>query len=135
VKYGESNSPIHVSLHQIENDSKVRITVHNEGNPIPESEIKGLFKMYGRSKSAESGSKKGWGLGLTLVSGVAKSHGGKVSVESAKGKGTSFVMTLPKDCREKENQKKDCITLPPPSGKAKNTASPKDKHRPGAALQ
>jgi signal transduction histidine kinase len=136
IKYGDAHSPIHVSLHQNENHSMVRITVHNEGNPIPESELKGLFKIYGRLKSAESSSKKGWGLGLTLVSGVAKSHGGKVSVESLKGKGTSFTMTLPRDCREKENLKEDDKKLPPlQREKTKKIASRIGKRRPGPALQ
>ncbi|MEO5970747.1 MAG: HAMP domain-containing sensor histidine kinase [Bdellovibrionia bacterium] len=96
VKYGAAQGRIVVSLEQ--NDSSVKITVHNEGNPIPENEKSTLFQNYRRSKSAERSS-EGWGLGLTLVSGVVQAHHGTVEVESSEGKGTSFIMRLPKDCR------------------------------------
>ncbi len=47
----------------------------------------------------EGSSKKGWGLGLTLVRGIAEAHGGKVQVESSPFKGTTFTVELPKDAR------------------------------------
>lgn len=93
VKYGSPNTPISVSLAKTK--TGVEISVHNEGNPIPELEVPGLFEPFRRSKSAQEGSKTGWGLGLTLVKGVVDAHKGSVRVESSEGKGTTFYLDIP----------------------------------------
>jgi signal transduction histidine kinase len=93
VKYGSPDAPITLSLRRAE--TAILVTVHNEGPPISEGEIALLFQQYRRSKSAQVGSKTGWGLGLTLVKGVVEAHKGKVRVESSEGKGTSFILEIP----------------------------------------
>ena len=102
VKYGDARTPIKLIL--LENKSTVKMTVHNEGDPIPEGEMLEMFQKYRRSKSAIESTKKGWGLGLTLVTAVAKAHCGSVKVESSKGLGTSFIFEVPLDCRENQLQ-------------------------------
>lgn len=98
VKYGAPQAPISLTIEA--NDASVRVAVHNEGSAIPEDERSTLFQKYRRLKSDDNSAKQGWGLGLTLVSGVAQAHGGTVHVDSSEGKGTSFVMVIPKDCRK-----------------------------------
>ena len=95
VKYGLPDSPISLSLEQTRDS--VRISVHNEGVPIPKEELPVLFENYRRSKSSEAGGKSGWGLGLTLVKGVADAHRGRVSVKSEEGSGTTFVIEIPQN--------------------------------------
>ncbi|MBC7691802.1 MAG: HAMP domain-containing histidine kinase [Methylotenera sp.] len=97
VKYGDVQACITVTV--IDTDRHVKMTVHNEGNVILKDEMATLFQKYRRSKSAETSSIQGWGLGLTLVSGAAQAHGGTIEVESSQKKGTIFTLTLPKDCR------------------------------------
>ncbi|MBA2404343.1 MAG: PAS domain-containing sensor histidine kinase [Bdellovibrionales bacterium] len=97
AKYGSANTPITVSLSQ--HDQKVEINVHNEGKCIPQSEHARIFENFSRGKSAETGSQKGWGLGLTLVRGIAEAHGGSARVFSAVDAGTTFTIELPLDAR------------------------------------
>lgn len=101
VKYGKDNTPVKVVLEK--GESYALLQVHNEGNPITEADQKVLFNPYERA-SEESGKKKGWGLGLTLVKGLAEGQGGKVIVSSAEGKGTTFSVYLPLDAREHVSQ-------------------------------
>jgi len=97
VKYGYPQQLITVTLKQT--GETAQITVHNFGPPIPKDEQLELFEPFQRSHTAQTGSKKGWGLGLTLVKGVAEAHGGQVNVTSNESEGTRFVVTLPKDSR------------------------------------
>lgn len=93
VKYGAPNSAITVTLRC--EKSAAEIAVHNQGRVISEDEIPLLFQKFRRSKSAEEGKERGWGLGLTLVKGVVLAHKGKIRVESAEGKGTKFIIEIP----------------------------------------
>jgi PAS domain S-box-containing protein len=95
IKYGDPTKK--VSLGLSDEGRNVRISVHNFGNPIPPEEQKRLFEPFVRSKSAESGEQKGWGLGLTLVRGVVEAHGGKIRLESQSDRGTTFTVDLPKN--------------------------------------
>lgn len=97
VKYGYPQQLITVTLKQT--GETAQIIVHNFGHPIPKDEQMELFEPFQRSHTAQSGSKKGWGLGLTLVKGVAEAHGGQVNVTSNESEGTRFIVTLPKDSR------------------------------------
>jgi signal transduction histidine kinase len=95
VKYGEKFAPITVTVTEL--PQAVDIAVHNQGNPIPEAELRELFKPYSRRASAQQSGHKGWGLGLTLVQGMAEAHGGRVQVTSAAESGTTFTVTLPRE--------------------------------------
>ena len=92
VKYGDPGTPITISLSLV--DECARVSVHNVGEKIPDSDRATLFVPYQRSPSASRSGKKGWGLGLTLVKGVAESYGGHVDVESD-DRGTTFWIYLP----------------------------------------
>ena len=93
VKYGAPGTPITITLKR--SKLGVDLTVHNEGVPVPKSEVPRLFEQFRRSKSAQEATKTGWGLGLTLVKGVVDAHHGSVRVESAEGQGTSFILDIP----------------------------------------
>lgn len=93
IKYGAADAPITVELSK--NSKQVRLSVHNFGNPIPESEQGLIFKTFRRAKVSPSNSQLGWGIGLSLVKAVSESHGGNVQVESTQDAGTTFTMNLP----------------------------------------
>jgi signal transduction histidine kinase len=97
VKYGDCQRPIMISIE--EGKHTVRLSVHNEGPPIPAQELPAIFDAYTRCRSAAAGNHPGWGLGLTLVRGCAHAHGGTVDVISRAGDGTTFTMELPLDAR------------------------------------
>lgn len=94
VKYGAEHKPVTISLS--EDSSDASITVHNVGNPIAPGELAKLFEPYKRVSTTANSTKKGWGLGLTLVKGLVDAHGGKLSVTSSPEDGTAFKVTLPK---------------------------------------
>lgn len=98
VKYGTPHSLITIQVDK--DEDHIFLSVHNSGDPIPEEEQKLIFDPFRRTRTAQSGTQKGWGLGLTLVRGLAEAHGGEISVESNKEKGTTFTVKLPIDGRQ-----------------------------------
>lgn len=101
IKYGDSNSPITVSVK--ENHERVIVSVHNRGEPIPIEEQETIFQAYRRAHAARYGQQKGWGLGLPLIRAVAEAHGGSVGLTSTVEKGTTFTIDIPKDSRPYQN--------------------------------
>lgn len=101
IKYGSPNAEVTVNLQDKKDHFKLE--VHNWGVPIPPQELQLLFEPYRRSRSAERGTQKGWGLGLTLVKGITETHGGSVHVESSDEAGTIFAVTIPKQPKNTED--------------------------------
>jgi signal transduction histidine kinase len=101
IKYGAADSPVTVTLQDL--SDKVRISVHNFGNPLSDDERTRIFDQFKRSKAAEASGKKGWGIGLTIVRGLTEAHGGSITVESSQETGTTFAVTLPRDARAKSD--------------------------------
>lgn len=93
-KYGTPKSD--VALEVVDLGADVRVAVRNQGNPLSEDEISSLFDPYVRTKAAETGKQRGWGLGLTLVRGVVEAHSGRFGVTSSADDGTTFWFELPK---------------------------------------
>ena len=93
-KDGDSSEPITVRLHRI--DSRMIISVHNEGPPIPKADMERMFKTFQRIEDIDV---KGWGLGLPYVQNVAESHAGTVIVDSGEDRGTTFTISVPVDTR------------------------------------
>jgi signal transduction histidine kinase len=98
VKYGRSDTPITTRV--AEQLGRLFISIHNEGDPIPESELPVLFQPFRRSLRAQRSDKDGWGLGLVLVQSIAEAHGGSVAVESQPNDGTTFTLNILCDARE-----------------------------------
>lgn len=59
-------------------DDRIRLSVHNLGEPITEMDRQNLFTLFHRSSSAEATGERGWGLGLMIVKGIAEAHAGSV---------------------------------------------------------
>ena len=97
IKYGDQKRPITVYLE--ESESRARIRVHNFGNPIALEDQRGLFHAFSRTQSAQDGSQKGWGLGLSLVAELTTRHKGSCYLASDEKQGTSFTIDLPLDPR------------------------------------
>lgn len=111
IKYGSKETPVLIQLTDMSN--QVRISVHNEGNPMAPEEVESLFNPFRRAKSADASATKGWGIGLTIVRGITEAHCGSISVESSKEEGTTFSVTLPRDSRPcREDKFNDDIRRP-----------------------
>ena len=80
--------------------NKAIVQVHNEGIPIPKELQANLFEPFYRTPTAQSSSKKGWGLGLAISKQIVERHGGRIWVESSQEKGTTFSIELPSQSDE-----------------------------------
>ncbi len=68
----------------------VGVSVHNDGEPIPDAERERIFEPF----SASGRKVGGTGLGLSICRSIVEAHGGRIWVESG-SRGTRFVFTLP----------------------------------------
>jgi phosphoserine phosphatase RsbU/P len=91
VSHGEPGRPVTVRTEST--GTEFRITVHNEGRPIPADVLPRLFEPMVRGADAES---KGVGLGLYIVAAILRAHGGRAHAESTAEAGTSFILELPR---------------------------------------
>jgi signal transduction histidine kinase len=104
VKYGKPGTPITTRVS--EQNERLFISVHNEGDPIPEVEQPVLFLPFRRAAAAETSQKDGWGLGLVLVQAIAEAHGGSVAVDSTAENGTTFTIDIFVDAREVDRKRR-----------------------------
>ena len=77
-----------------EGDSKVYISVSNQGETIPPEELSLIFDRFHKTDKSRSQNRDGWGLGLYIVKTIVCSHGENISVTSREGK-TEFTFTMP----------------------------------------
>ena len=72
-------------------DTKIEISVKDNGNGIPESIKEKIFQPFFTTKPTGSGT----GLGLSLSYDIIKAHGGEIKVDSKENTGTTFIIQLP----------------------------------------
>lgn len=95
LKFSRPEQPVTVTL-QVEAD-QVRVSVHDEGVGIPETEQDHIWERFYQAAEAkhQSGSQVGLGLGLYISREIIERHGGHVGVQSTPGNGSVFWFTLP----------------------------------------
>src|ERR1700704_6982119 len=74
-------------------DSKVRISVADQGEGIPKEHRLAVFGKFFRRNSGRAGSPSGTGLGLFISKGLVEAHGGRIWVESGDTGGAVFTFT------------------------------------------
>ncbi len=99
LKYGKKHSTISItieweSLSCIKNftPQKIKINIHNEGNPISPGDIPHLTERFFRGASKNV---SGTGLGLSIVEEIINYYDGSLLIESSKTLGTTFSVILP----------------------------------------
>jgi len=94
LKFTESGGKVSVSVRPVE--ETVEIGVTDTGIGLSPDELEHVFDRYYRSSHPRGGT----GLGLSISRELVRLHGGDIDVTSEKGQGSTFVVTLPSDCRE-----------------------------------
>jgi signal transduction histidine kinase len=93
LNHGDPETPIQVSVWR--RDGLVCAEVHNEGDPIPQAALDGLFDPFRRTQAARTAKTQGLGLGLFITHQIILAHRGTLFVLSSEGKGTTFRLSLP----------------------------------------
>ena len=78
---------------------QARLTVCNDGPPIPEEDLPRLFEPFYRGDKSRSRESGGTGLGLAIVRAAVLAHGGQCGAENRPG-GAAFWLTLPQQLQE-----------------------------------
>jgi signal transduction histidine kinase len=95
IKYsGDENKLIDVVLRQTE--ESVVIEVKDRGIGIDTGDLAHIFEPYFRAQFSDTQTRRGAGLGLTLVQQIIASHGGTIEVESKRGTGSTFRLLFPR---------------------------------------
>jgi cytochrome c-type biogenesis protein CcmF len=91
LKYAPAGSMITIAALP-QPDTLVRVTVANQGPPVPAEHLERIFDKFYRVSSADRVT--GTGLGLSICKGIVEAHGGAIWAENVPG-GFAFNFTLP----------------------------------------
>jgi len=83
TKYSSSEGHTNLSLTHTQT-GKYLLSVSNQGNPIPQDELKNIFKRFYKIDKARS-STHSYGLGLSIAESIVNKHHGKIWAESKNG--------------------------------------------------
>ncbi len=96
IKFTPENGKITV-LVKNDAESRVSISIRNDGKGINPDELKLIFDRFYKSDKSRSANKDGTGLGLYIVKTIVDIHNGSISVSSQPEKYTEFTITFPKN--------------------------------------
>ncbi|HXX76723.1 MAG TPA: ATP-binding protein [Nitrospiraceae bacterium] len=96
TKYSTAGSPITICADK--DDSRVVISVHNQGSVINLEERERVFERFYRSPATKHRA-SGSGVGLSVAKKTAEAHHGNLWVSSDTETGTTFILSLPETAR------------------------------------
>ena len=93
VKYSRAGGVILVTAGTTDHDAAVWISLRDEGLGVDEHDLPRIWdRLY---RGDHNCTRRGSGLGLSLVKAIVRAHGGQVAVSSTVGVGSVFTVTLP----------------------------------------
>jgi len=94
IKYSGEDKLLAISLRQ--SPEHVIIEVKDRGIGIDSHDLSHIFEPYYRAQFSDTQTRRGAGLGLTLVDQIVASHGGRIEVVSSPGAGSTFRLLFPR---------------------------------------
>ncbi|MBV9494541.1 MAG: HAMP domain-containing histidine kinase [Acidobacteria bacterium] len=98
IKYSADEKKLEVVLLQTPKD--VLLEVRDHGIGIAAKDLERIFDPYFRAQFSDTQTRRGAGLGLTLVQQITAAHGGRVEVESQPNVGSTFRLLFPRFAAE-----------------------------------
>jgi len=92
IKYSDDEKEISISTGR--QNGNVLLKVKDSGIGINKENQKYIFDKFYRVSSGSTFTKKGSGLGLSLVKHIMDAHGGEILLESTPGKGSTFTLVF-----------------------------------------
>jgi signal transduction histidine kinase len=96
IKYSGEGAQKSIEVFLRQTSEHVVIEVKDHGMGIESKDASRIFDPYYRARFSDTITRRGAGLGLTLVQQIVESHGGRVEVESALGSGSTFRLLFPR---------------------------------------
>ncbi|WP_175914028.1 hybrid sensor histidine kinase/response regulator [Burkholderia metallica] len=94
LKFTPGGGSVRVEL--VHDGAHAVLKVTDSGQGVVPEFVPYVFDMFRRADDSPASSRRGLGLGLSIVRHIAQLHGGSVAVESAgRNLGTTFTVTLP----------------------------------------
>lgn len=93
IKYSRDDHVVTVGTRETEDS--LEVWVSDRGIGIRPTEVSLIFDPYYRASFTDTESRRGAGLGLTLVQQIVRSHGGTIEVDSHPGIGSTFRLVFP----------------------------------------
>jgi len=94
----------HISVEATCRDSILKISVHDNGIGISDTDIKNIFTAFTQAEQNKAEKLEGTGLGLSICNQLAKHMGGRVSAKSTLGEGSTFWFEVPIEIHNNECQ-------------------------------
>lgn len=94
IKFSRDGGLLRISIRRKE-ERKVLVSVFNEGEGIPESDLPYVFDRFYKSDKSRGLDKNGAGLGLYIVKTILEAQGEKILVKSVPGENCEFCFSLP----------------------------------------
>ncbi len=95
IKFSPEGGVIGIKCTVGGNDSRLILTISDNGIGIPEDKLPYIFNHFYQVDSSSTRKEEGTGIGLTLVAELVKLMEGEVNVKSELGKGTTFTLSFP----------------------------------------
>ena len=91
-KFVKEGGNVKVSLTNLADRHRIRLSVFNSDSYIPEEMCRDIFKMFYTGNPLDANSS---GIGLALTKSLVDAMKGEIRVESTESKGTTFTVELP----------------------------------------
>ncbi len=107
VKYTPENGSIEMRVEElpqvVDNYSRIRFTVSDNGLGMSEDYLKVIFDPFTREETKVSHEIQGTGLGMAITKNLVDLMGGTIRVESRLGEGSTFTVELELHIQEKDD--------------------------------